>query len=222
MSPAPIRPQIYHITHVDNLAGILRDGGLWSDAALIARGGPAASIGMGSIKQRRLSLPVKCFSDVDADADADCVGDYVPFYFCPRSIMLFLIHCANHPEMMYRGGQGPILHLQADLYETIAWAQAQGRRWAFSLSNAGAVYTEFRNDLAQLDEVDWAAIEARDFRDPNVKEGKQAEFLLHGFFPWSLVRRIGVQSELVQRQTLRALDGAAHRPPVEVSRAWYF
>lgn len=216
MSPAPALPQIYHITHVDNLVGILRDGGLWSDAKLIARGGPAASIGMGSIKQRRLGLPVKCLSD------ADCVGDYVPFYFCPRSIMLFLIHCANHAEMTYRGGQGPILHLQGDLHETITWAQQQHRRWAFSLSNAGAVYTEFRNDLAQLDEVDWAAVEARDFRDSNVKEGKQAELLLHGFFPWSLVRRIGVQSEFVQRQTLRALDGAPHRPPVEVCRAWYF
>lgn len=215
MSPAPARPHIYHITHVDNLPGIVRDGGLWSDATLIARGGPAASIGMGSIKQRRLGLPVKCFV-------SDCVGDYVPFYFCPRSIMLFLIHCANHPEMTYRGGQGPILHLEADLHETIAWAQAQRRRWAFSLSNAGAVYTEFRNALTQIDEVDWAAVEARDFRDPNVKEGKQAEFLLHGFFPWTLVRRVGACSDTVQRQALRALGGSGHRPPVEVCRAWYF
>ena len=215
MSPVPARPRIYHITHVDNLPGILRDGGLWSDAALIARGGPAASIGMGSIKQRRLGLPVKCH-------DGDRVGDYVPFYFCPRSIMLFLIHCANHPEMTYHGGQGPILHLEADLHEAIAWAQAQRRRWAFSLSNAGAVYTEFRRDVAQLDEVDWAAVESRDFRDSTIKEGKQAEFLLHESFPWSLVRRIGVCSETVQRQALRALGGSDHRPTVEVCRAWYF
>lgn len=216
MNPVPSSPKLYHITHVDNLPGILRDGGLWSDAALIQRGGPAASIGMGSIKQRRLGLPVKCFFN------GGNVGDYVPFYFCPRSIMLFLIHCANHPEMTYRGGQGPILHLEADLQETIAWAQAQDRRWAFTLSNAGAVYTEFRNEATQLGEVDWVAVAARDFRDPNIKEGKQAEFLLNEFFPWPLVRRIGACSDTVQRQALRALGNCPHRPPVEVCRAWYF
>ncbi len=152
---------------------IIKDGGLWSDAEMIARGGPAASIGMSTIKQRRLRLPVKCHP-------RDCVGDYVPFYFCPRSVMLYLIHCANHPELTYLGGQGPIVHLEAELFETVAWAEGEGRRWAFSLSNAGAVYTEFRNHMKQLDEVDWAAVVATDFRDPQVKEGKQAEFLVYG------------------------------------------
>lgn len=213
--PVPARPMLYHISHVDNLPAILAAGGLRSDAAMLAAGGPAASIGMGAIKQRRLALPVKCHP-------GDMVGGYVPFYFCPRSIMLFLIHCANHPELAYRGGQGPILHLEADLREAAAWAEAQGRRWAFSLSNAGAVYTEFRNRLDQLDEVDWAAVAATDFRDAQVKEGKQAEFLVRDFFPWHLVRRIGVIDAGIYGQVLHALSGAAHRPAVEVRREWYF
>ena len=50
------------------------------------------------------------------------VGDCVPFYFCPRSVMLYLIHRANHPELDYRGGQGPIVHLEADLHEAANWA----------------------------------------------------------------------------------------------------
>src|SRR5437764_5776029 len=130
MTDIPDRPCLYHITHVDNLASILADGGLWSDAAIIARGGPAAPIGISNIQQRRLGLPVR-------GHPGDRVGDYVPFYFCPRSIMLFLIHCANHPELAYRGGQEPIVHLEADLHETVAWADREDRRWAFSLSNAG-------------------------------------------------------------------------------------
>ena len=178
-------------------------------------GGPAAGIGMGSIKQRRLALPVKCHA-------GDLVGGYVPFYFCPRSIMLYLIHCANHPELAYRGGQRPILHLESDLREAVAWAEATGRRWAFTLSNAGAVYTEFRNRLDQLDEVDWAAVASTDFRDAQVKEGKQAEFLIRDFFPWHLVRRIGAIDAGVYGQALRALEGAAHRPAVEVRREWYY
>lgn len=60
MTVPPPNPRIYHITHVANLPGIVADGGLVSDAAMRARGGPAASIGMESIKSRRLGLPVTC------------------------------------------------------------------------------------------------------------------------------------------------------------------
>jgi hypothetical protein len=211
----PARPRLYHITHVDNLPAVLADGGLWSDAEMVARGGPAEGIGMGQIKQRRLALPVRCHP-------GDRVGDYVPFYFCPRSIMLYLIHMANHPGLSYRGGQGPIIHLEADLHETVTWAEGEGRRWAFSLSNAGAFYAEFRNRLDQLGEVNWAAVESTDFRDAMIKEGKQAEFLVHGFFPWHLVRRIGVPSRPLYGKVVNTLAGLAHRPAVEIRREWYF
>jgi ssDNA thymidine ADP-ribosyltransferase, DarT len=211
----PAQPKLYHITHVENLPAILAAGGLWSDAAMIAQGGPSATIGMGNIKQRRLALPVKCHP-------GDHVGDYVPFYFCAHSIMLYLIYCANHPDMTYRGGQAPILHLEANLYEVVQWGEQQRRRWAFTLSNAGANYTEFRKDLKQLDDVDWAAVAAPDFRDAQVKESKQAEFLLHEFFPWHLVRRIGVFDATVYNKVVNAAQNATHRPTVEVRREWYF
>lgn len=214
MTGIPNRPRIYHITHVENLPSILASGGLRSDAAMVARGGPAASIGMGEIKQRRLRLPVRCHP-------GDFVGDYVPFYFCPRSVMLYVIHCRNHPELSYQGGQGPIVHLEADLQETVAWAEGESR-WAFSLSNAGTFYAEFRNRLGQLGDVDWEAVTARDFRDRQIKEGKQAEFLVRELFPWHLVRRIGAQSASIQHQATRAISGAAHRPVVEVRPDWYY
>ena len=136
MSQPPVKPKIYHITHVDNLPSIIANGELISDAAMIARGGPTAPVGMSAIKKRRLGLPVSCHC-------GDNVGDYVPFYFCPRSIMLFVLHCANHPDLTYHGGQEPIVHLQADLYDVIAWADSFGRHWAFSPTNAGATYTQF-------------------------------------------------------------------------------
>ncbi len=215
MPAPPASPKLYHITHVDNLPSIVADGGLWSDAELIARGGPVASIGMGSIKQRRLGLPVKCYP-------GDFVGGYVPFYFCPRSIMLFLIHCANHPELAYRGGQALILHLELDLHEVIRWADAQPRRWAFSLSNAGAAYSEFRNRADQLDQIDWPAVADTDFRSASVKESKQAECLVADFVPWQLVRRVGTISPALRAQAIRHIGSTAHRPSVEVCRPWYF
>lgn len=216
MTQPPAQPKIYHITHVDNLPGIVTDGGLLSDAAVIARGGPTAAIGMSSIKRRRVEeIEVDCHPGTK-------VGDYVPFYFCHRSIMLYVIHCANHPELAYRGGQGPIVHLEADLHQVIQWADADGRRWAFSLSNAGAYYVALRRRVDELDQLNWPAIAATDFRPADVKEGKQAEFLVHERFPWNLVTRIGVRSFDVRARTAAAIAAAAHRPPVEVRPDWYY
>ena len=149
------------------------------------------------------------------------VGACVPFYFCPRSVMLYVISQANHPQLNYRGGQDPIVHLEADLRATVAWAEEQNLRWAFTLSNAGARYFEDRSDLSQLDAIDWDAVEATDWR--LCKEGKQAEFLVERRFsrgnssPASVYGHDGCP-----HQTEVVLEAAAHRPPVEIRPAWYY
>lgn len=214
MSP-PIKPKIYHIVHVDRLASIIADGCLWCDVVISHRAALGTTIGMGNIKLRRLALPVGCYP-------GDHVGDYVPFYFCSRSVMLYLIYQANHPGLAYRGGQGPIIHLEADFHGVVDWANTAGRRWAFSLSNAGAAYAHFRNDLKELDQISWDAVDARDWRAPEVKEGKQAEFLVHESFPWHLVTRIGVRSRPVYDQVRETLKTACHRPRVEIKFDWYY
>lgn len=171
----PAQPKIYHIVHVDRLPSILADGCLWCDAIMAERLGVGTMIGMNNIKARRLRLPVTCHPGYH-------VGDFVPFYFCSRSIMLYVIRRGNHPSLTYRGGQEPIVHLEADLNQTVRWADARRRRWAFSLSNAGACYAQFRSSLGYLHEVDWEAVAALDFRPAEVKESKQAEFLVHKSF----------------------------------------
>jgi hypothetical protein len=211
----PANPCIYHITHVENLSAIVQRGALLSDSAMAAQGRPPSTIGMSKLKQKRAALPVTCWP-------GDHVSDYVPFYFCPRSIMLYVIHCANSNDLAYRGGQEPIVHLEADLFSVVRWAQTNGRRWAFTLSNAAARYTEFRSDLSKLDELNWPAIASGNFRHPTVQEPKQAEFLLHGSFPWTLVSRIGIHPKVSYNRVVAALAVSEHRPNVEVRPEWYF
>ena len=136
--------------------------------------------------------------------------------------MLYLIDQANHPKLDYRGGQGPIIHLQADLHTVVAWANENSRRWVFTLSNAGVKYFEDRKDLAKLQEIDWAAVQATDWQPRERKEGKQAEFLLERRFPWELVERIGVKSKAVYDQVANALTANGHRPQIELRRDWYY
>jgi ssDNA thymidine ADP-ribosyltransferase, DarT len=213
--PVPANPKIYHIVHVDKLASIVADGMLCADSVMAERPDNGTVIGMNSIKQRRLGLPVACHAGL-------AVGACVPFYFCPRSIMLYVIAQANHVDLAYRGGQAPIVHLEADLRQVVAWAAANNRRWAFSLSNAGAVYAQYRAHLDQLGELNWNAIAATDFRPADVKEAKQAEFLVEQTFPWHLVERIGVISHDVAQRTSNAMLNAVHRPAIEITRNWYY
>jgi hypothetical protein len=118
------------------------------------------------------------------------------------------------------------VHLECDLGAAIQWAGQNGRRWAFTLSNAGAYYFEDRSDLAQLDEINWDAVAANRWSgngiSRQVKEGKQAEFLVETAFPWHLVGRIGVCTDGVAQQVAAAMHGAAHRPTVETRRDWYY
>lgn len=217
---APVRPKIYHIVHVDRLPSIIADEHLWCDAEIGRRSPSGTAIGMSNIKQRRLNkLRLNSHSDLH-------VGDCVPFYFCPRSIMLYLIHQGNNPDLTYRGGQDPIIHLEADLRASVAWAdQNNSRRWAFSLSNAGADYFEDRND-PQLKEINWQAVSANQWSGngipSSIKEGKQAEFLMEYSFPWHLIERIGVHSQPIFQQVMNSLHAIGHQPRVEISQAWYY
>jgi hypothetical protein len=61
---------------------------------MIGRGGPDEAIRISKIKKRRLEeLSVGCHRGTN-------VGKFVPFYFCPRSVMLHILHKANHPELI--------------------------------------------------------------------------------------------------------------------------
>jgi ssDNA thymidine ADP-ribosyltransferase, DarT len=216
MTSVPSSPKIYHITHIDNLSNIAASIGLVSDATRIESSLTCSLVGMPTIKQRRLNeIEVSCYPGTT-------VGQYVPFYFCPRSVMLYILHKANNPELTYRDGQQPIVHLEADLHSVMNWANANGARWAFSNGNAGAYITEFYKDPADLIHLDWSAIYSADFRDAKVKEGKQAEFLMFDVFPWTLIEKIGTINSAIATKVQTALADAGHQPIIAIEPSWYF
>ncbi len=200
---------------MENLQSIIENGGLYSDAKRISLGLDNCNIGMNAIKQRRLSLAVHCHPGTN-------VGRYVPFYFCPRSVMLYLLHRGNHPDLTYSGGQSPIIHLVSPLKDVVKYCDQNDIKWAFTATNAGATYTQFYGDLSDLGEISWKAVSATDFRDPEIKEGKQAEFLVFDFFPWALVSGIGVQNQAICDRVRIALERTDQKPAVNVKSDWYY
>jgi hypothetical protein len=207
MIAVPTHPKIYHITHIDNLSAIAFSGKLISDATRVKKDIACTQIGLATLKRRRPKTKV---------------GEYVPFYFCPRSVMLYFIHMGNHTDLPYQGGQQNIIHLQADLREVVQRADAKPHPWAFSNGNASAYVSRYFNRLEDLTEIDWAAVETKDFREPQIKAKKQAEFLTFDAFPWNLIRKIGTINSTVATEVDRILTGCPHRPTIEIKRDWYY
>ena len=212
--PVPETIKIYHIVHLDKLSSIINDGFLYCDAVIQKRHSQGTTIGMDKIKRRRLEeLTLSSYPDLH-------VGDCVPFYFCPRSVMLYMFFRHNHPEIAYRDGQEPIVHLVADMHETQNWAEGNHLRCAFTTSNAGAYYFNDYTSVSDLDKINWSAVFAENWQ--GMQEDKQAEFLIEQKFPWQLVEKIGVYSELQYSKAAQILKSADYQPVLKIERNWYY
>ena len=206
MALRPAQILIYHITDVGNFPNILSDGGLHSDAVMAQRN--PTVIGYSHIKQRRLTqIHVPCCNN-------RFVGEFVPFYFCPRSPMLYTINQGKTGRSA--GCQDTIIHLVTN----VATAISLGQAWAISDGNAGAYHTDFDSNLNALDGLDWSAIRARDWRGRTHQ--KCAEFLVADFFSWSGVQQIGCQNSAVARQVSTLIQNHTHQPSVDVQPTWYY
>jgi len=202
----PADPLIYHITHLSNLPSIIADGCLWCDARRLSQHIANTNIGHLHIKARRRARPV-------AVAARGTLGDYVPFNFCPRSVMLYVVS-RGHDD--YRGGEDEIVHLVS----RVSRAVATGLPWTFTDRHADLGHALYFDDLTQLDQVRWDVMQRTFWQD--VREERQAEFLVHDRFPWAAVAGIGVKSATVEAAVLQVLASATHRPTVLVRPDWYY
>lgn len=201
-------PATFHITHADNLLNIVRERRLWCDAQRIARGLASTNIGYSHIKERRMRHPVTVSA-------RGTLGNYVPFNFCPRSVMLYVV---SQGHENYREGQQPIVHLVS----SIDAIRATGRPWFFTDRHADLGYANQFDTPDKLNEVDWSVMPLKYWSESEVKEKRQAEFLVHEWCPWEAIESIGVMDRAMATRVEAAIAGAGHRPRVEMHSDWYY
>jgi hypothetical protein len=122
----------------------------------------------------------------------------------------------------YNQGQEPIIYL-------VSTAQAvRDARLQFVFTDGHAImaYSEFHDDLANLNRVDWVLMQSRYWFDtaeqPDRKRRRQAEFLVHRSLPWRLITEIGVLNARVQSRVEALLSGVEHKPVARVRTSWYY
>jgi hypothetical protein len=210
--PVPDSVWLFHITHIDNLTAIIRAGGL------LAHNGvddAYTDIAHQTIQNRRNNTQVPCMPGGQ-------LHDYVPFYFCRRSPMLYAIHKGNIET--YLGGQESIVYLVT----TLARVQQSGIPFVFTDGHAIMQFSEFYNDPANLDKIDWELMTAQYWADtdddPDRKRRRQAEFLLYEKCPWLLIAGIAAFDDAMKARVemLITNEQCTHLPRVKVKTDWYY
>lgn len=201
---------VLHFTHVKNLPSIIRQG-LHSDI----RSEGYRCVGNQDIKDRRKHLP--CLT---VDGRQTVIADYVPFYYAPRSPMLYQI--SRGGVRGYDEGQEPIIYLECRM-QTL---------WNIHVCcgtdhNAACDFAQVFSDAEQLlDAVDWNLMEARYWSnsddDPHRKQRRMAEFLVLDHVPFSRVKRIVVYSKKIRERVERTLQKHEKECRVLVEPDWYF
>ncbi len=196
---------IFHSCAVDNLPSVLKAGGLWAKAFQEGQAIAFTNVAHSHIQDRRAKTTVPC-------GPGGVLHEYVPFYFNPRSPMLYAIHKGKVEDCQV---------CQREMIHLVAYAQDVAGEWfpfAFSDGHGTMGFTRFFEDLSELDKLDWAVLRDKDFRDTDRdgdrKRRRQAEFLVHRFLPFKLIRFIAVMDPNMQNQVTELLSGLAPQPRV--------
>ena len=214
MAP-PIPTGILRLIHIDNLAVLIKRGGMHSPNATPKDGLNYKPIHNLSVQASRTRHPIMC-------GRGGTVHDYVPFYFGYLSPMLLQLKTGQVEG--YHEGQDPLIYLCS----TAQAVQNADLDYVFSDGHGIASYTTYFDDLQQLSAVDWSVVYERYWKDTDddgdKQRRKQAEFLVYNFFPWTLIDKIAVIDEVTQEQVLNILAAFKniYCPPVVIERGWYY
>lgn len=205
---------LYHFTHVANLESIVSAGALFCDHRVQHGDTNCTDVGDYDVKARRRRMVVDC-------GPRGVVADYVPFYFAPRSPMLFVINNGRVPQ--YQEGQEPLVYLVTDVDRLVA----QRRQIVFTDGNAASALTGFFEDPADLaEEIDWDLMQARYWNNtltqPDRMRRRMAEALVHNHVPWPAFTQCATIDEAMARRVRRVLQRCGTSLPVSVQRAWYY
>jgi hypothetical protein len=206
---------LYRLIHVENLPTLLTRGALHAPNFTPSDGLPYRTIHRVDVQTSRHDRPIPC-------GPRGTCHDYVPFYFGPLSVMLLNLKTGRVEG--YGAGQEPLIYLTTTVQRVID----AGRSFVFSDGHGLASFTDWYDDLARFDRVDWDLVGARywaDRPDDNDRQRrKQAEFLVWQTLDWPLIESIGVLNQQVKLKVEAALEQHPDRrhPRVEIRSEWYY
>ncbi len=123
------------------------------------------------------------------------LNDYVPFYFAPRSPMLYSISKGNVPN--FKGKQSDIIYIVS----TIETIHKNNLKFAFTNRHAFVAYSNHFNKIDDLENIDWEIMNAKYWNntadDNDRMTRRMAEFLVYHFVPVNCILAIATYNQKV-------------------------
>lgn len=172
----------YHFTHISNLDSILKHGLLCTNKK-IAGSLSHKNIALASIQERRSNMAISC-------GPKKTVHDYVPFYFTGVNPMLLgLVNSKNIDQQQ-------IIHFVVSL------SNVTSLKFVFTDASANTtIPPNFYDDLKDLKNLDWNAIDNRKWSSSNSAEmhRRMAEMLIYENLPIKSVTKIVVWNDGIKK-----------------------
>lgn len=207
----PEKALIWRILHRANLPWVLQNGIHCGNHQI--RSTKWVGIGNAELIDKRAVRPVPVLP-------GGALGDYVPFYFTPFSVMLRNIHT---------GWNGIKQVPNADIVILVSSLRRVSQLklpFLFTDCHAYSGLANFYDDLARLDRIDWPLLQRRDFKrdpeDPGKLERYQAEALVHQQVPLAALLGIVCYTDAVRADIESKMHGLGVALPVHTRPNWYF
>lgn len=191
--------RLLRMTHIDNVPHILKHGVTHHSSA-------NANLNYVPIGHTNLIGQRNDFQKQVVDTgEVITVGDYILFYFHCRMPMLYMISKGNSD--VPNNSQESIVYLVGRLLEVASLGLPYYFSDAHAKSNLSNLYSAAKtSEIGDL--LNWRAIKLREWgkvygEPPEVKYEKQAEFLVKGDIPFSLIRGFICFNEAVKRRLLK-------------------
>jgi len=205
------KARIFRITHIDNLAWLLDHGlhcqnGEEKDPDFVG-------IGTQNLIDKRQHRPVP----IDPGG---ILGDYVPFYFTPYSIMMLNIKTGYNGVVKRPNGE--IIILVSSIHRLVELDVP----FVFTTGHAYLAETEYFNSIDDLERVDWALLQSRNFKrdpdDPGKQARYQAEALVHRKMPVDALLGIACYNAEGKKVAEEQVGQRELALNVKVLPNWYF
>lgn len=202
----------YRITHRENLEHILENG-------LVNKSHVNANRSFISIGNLEI-IDVRSLTIVNLE-DYGNIGDYVPFYFTPKSIMLLNIITGYYAPKVPKRDKGEIIVIRC-LIEKLA----NQPKWFFTNGQANDGESKHFNKLNELDQIDWDCINQSNFNkndgDYDRQRRYQAEFLVKDIVPIDCIESICVYDEETKTWVQTLLNAKRKNINLHIIKSYFF
>lgn len=203
---SPLPRLIYKMVHVDNVEYILSTGICSSNHPLASD--HYVNIGDTGLIERRATMTVPC-------DPKSVLTDYIPFYFCGKSLMLAsIIHADENrrrffdkglperlltfdPRRIRQYSQKDLIFITCDVKTIVERCPV----WCFTDGHPHHPQTQFYTSLEDMDKLRWSVIDKYpEVMTEDIRRCRQAEFLVRDYVPVDCIRSFYVRTDDVRKR----------------------